>query len=415
MVPRTPYEIAVEQFNTAIKYLDLAPGIADVMRVPRRELTVHFPVKMDDGSIQLFTGYRVQHSQDCGPAKGGIRYHPDVTLDEVKALAMWMCWKCSVMNLPYGGGKGGVICNPKKMSQGELERLTRRFATEITPIIGPQSDIPAPDVNTNPQTMAWFMDTYSMHTGAPCFAVVTGKPVELGGSLGRTEATGRGLMIAALEALKVKGIDPHKATAAVQGYGNVGSIGAYLLQDEGVKIVALSDSQGGIYRPSGLDARDVLRFKGETGTVVGYPDTTPISNEDLLELPVDLLVPAALEKAIHEGNVARVKAQVIVEGANGPTTPEADQVLAARGALVVPDVLANGGGVTVSYFEWVQDLQSYFWTEEEVNARLRRQMLASFGEVLRIAQDRKVTMRTAAYIKAVARVAKAIELRGIYP
>ena len=296
-----------------------------------------------------------------------------------------------------------------------MERLTRRFATEITPIIGPQSDIPAPDVNTNPQTMAWFMDTYSMHVGAPTFAVVTGKPIELGGSQGRTEATGRGVMITALEALKVKGIDPHKATAAVQGYGNVGSISAYLLQDEGVKIVAVSDSQGGIYRPSGLDARDVLRFKGETGTVVGYPDTTPITNEDLLELPVDLLVPSALEKAIHEGNVARVKAQVIVEGANGPTTPEADQVLAARGVIVVPDILANGGGVTVSYFEWVQDLQSYFWTEEEVNSRLRRQMLASFADVLRISQEKKVTMRTAAYIKAIARVAKAIELRGIYP
>jgi glutamate dehydrogenase (NAD(P)+) len=415
MVPRTAYEIAVEQFNIAVKYLDLDPGIADIMRAPKRELTVHFPVKMDDGSIQVFTGYRVQHSQDLGPAKGGIRYHPDVSLDEVKALAMWMCWKCSVMNLPYGGGKGGIICNPKKMSQGELERMTRRFTTEISPIIGPHSDIPAPDVNTTPQTMAWFMDTYSMHVGAPTPSVVTGKPVEIGGSLGRTEATGRGVMIAALEALKVKGIDPHKATAAVQGYGNVGSIGAYLLQDEGVKIVAVSDSQGGIYRASGLDARDVLRFKGETGTVVGYPGTTPVSNEDLLELPVDLLVPSALEKAIHEGNAGRVKAQVIVEGANGPTTPEADQVLAARGAIVVPDILANGGGVTVSYFEWVQDLQSYFWTEEEVNARLRRQMLASFADVLRISQDKKVTLRTAAYIKAIARVAKAIELRGIYP
>jgi len=415
MVPRTPYEIAIEQFNTAVKYMDIDPAVAEIMRVPRRELTVHFPVKMDDGTVQVFTGYRVQHSHDCGPAKGGIRYHPDVTLDEVKALAMWMCWKCSVMNLPYGGGKGGVICNPKRMSQGELERLTRRFATEITPLIGPQVDIPAPDVNTNPQTMAWFMDTYSMHVGATTFSVVTGKPIELGGSQGRTEATGRGVMITALEALKVKGIDPLRATAAVQGFGNVGSIGAYLLQDEGVRIVAVSDSQGGVYCASGLNVRDVIRYKAETGSVVGYPGTTPVTNEALLELPVDLLVPAALEKAIHEGNVANVKAAVIVEGANGPTTPEADEALAARDAIVVPDILANGGGVTVSYFEWVQDLQSWFWTEEEVNARLLKQMLASFGEVLAISQQRQVSMRTAAYIKAIARVAKAIELRGIYP
>ena len=415
MATRSPFEIAMEQFDNAAKYLDLDPGIAAVMRTTKRELTVHFPVKMDDGSTQVFTGYRVQHNLACGPAKGGIRYHPDVTLDEVKALATWMTWKCAVMGLPYGGSKGGVVCNPKEMSRGELERLTRRFATEITPLIGPYTDIPAPDVNTTPQIMAWIMDTYAMQGGGQALAMVTGKPVEVGGSMGRTEATGRGVMITALKALEAKGIEPENARVVVQGYGNVGSISAYLLQDQGLTIVAASDTQGGIYKPDGLDARDVLRFKQETGTVVGYPGASGISNGELLELPCDLLVPSALEEVIHEGNANRIKAKVIVEGANGPTTPEADSILESKGVIVLPDILANAGGVTVSYFEWVQNLQRFYWAEEEVNDRLSRFMLLALEKVFAIAQEKKVSMRVAAYIKALARVAKAIELRGIYP
>ena len=412
---QSAYEIAVEQFNEAIQYMDLSPETADVLRVSKRELTVRFPVRMDDGSVRVFTGFRVQHNDACGPAKGGIRYHPDVSLDEVKALAMWMAWKCAVMNLPYGGGKGGVICNPKKMSQGELERLTRRYATDISCIIGPMTDVPAPDVNTTPQVMAWFLDALSAQKGSHQFALVTGKPVELGGSLGRTEATGRGVMITTIEALKVKGIATENAAIAVQGFGNVGAISAYLLQDEGCRIVAVSDSRGGIYEPRGLDARSVMRFKAETGSVVGYPNVTTITNEELLGIDCDVLVPSALEKAIHEGNVRNVKAQIIVEGANGPTTPEADEVLGAKEVLIVPDILANAGGVTVSYFEWVQNLQALFWSEKQVNTRLRQQMLDAFHQVLAISCEKGVSMRVAAYIKAITRVAKATELRGIYP
>ena len=415
MSEKSVYQIAVEQYDHAVRYLALSPGLAEMLRQPKRELTVHFPVKMDDGSVRMFTGYRVQHSLAPGPGKGGVRYHPAVTLDEVKALAMWMCWKCAVVNLPYGGAKGGVICDPKHMSQGELERLTRRYTAEISCIIGPMTDIPAPDVNTNSQTMAWMMDTYSMHSGEQALAVVTGKPVEVGGSLGRVEATGRGVVITALEALRVKGIDPQGATAVVQGYGNVGAISAYLLQDEGLKIIAVSDSVGGIYNPLGLDARNVLRFKQQTGSVVGYPGAEVITNEQLLALPCDLLVPAALEGAIHRGNAETIQARVIAEGANGPLTPEADEILECKGVLIVPDVLANAGGVTVSYFEWVQDLQIYYWTEAEVNARLREHVMRSFNEILAIAREKGVSLRIAAYIKAISRVARAIELRGIYP
>jgi glutamate dehydrogenase (NAD(P)+) len=415
MPEKTAYEMALDQFDNAARHLDLAPGLAEILRQPKRELTVHFPVKMDDGSVRVFTGYRVQHCIAPGPGKGGIRYHPDVTLDEVKALAMWMCWKCAVVNLPYGGSKGGVICDPKRMSVGELERMTRRFTAEISCIIGPMTDIPAPDVNTNPQTMAWMMDTYSMHSGVQSLAVVTGKPVEVGGSLGRVEATGRSVVITALEALKVKGIDPKGATAVVQGYGNVGSVSAYLLEDEGLKIIAVSDSTGGIYNPGGLRARDVLRFKQQTGTVVGYPGAEVITNEQLLALPCDLLVPAALERAIHQGNADAVRARVITEGANGPVTPEADEILDRKGILCVPDILSNAGGVTVSYFEWVQDLQIYFWTEPEVNARLREHIVRSFNDVLAISRQKGVNLRIAAHIKAISRVAKALELRGLYP
>jgi len=415
MSEKSVYQIAVEQYDHAVRYLALSPGLAEMLRQPKRELTVHFPVKMDDGSVRMFTGYRVQHSLAPGPGKGGVRYHPAVTLDEVKALAMWMCWKCAVVNLPYGGAKGGVICDPKHMSQGELERLTRRYTAEISCIIGPMTDIPAPDVNTNSQTMAWMMDTYSMHSGEQALAVVTGKPVEVGGSLGRVEATGRGVVITAVEALRVKGIDPQGATAVVQGYGNVGAISAYLLQDEGLKIIAVSDSVGGIYNPLGLDARNVLRFKQQTGSVVGYPGAEVITNEQLLALPCDLLVPAALEGSIHRDNAETIRARVIAEGANGPLTPEADEILECKGVLIVPDVLANAGGVTVSYFEWVQDLQIYYWTEAEVNARLREHVVRSFNEILAIAREKGVSLRIAAYIKAISRVARAIELRGIYP
>ncbi len=412
---RSVYEIAVEQFDNAARYVDIRPDIAEMLRKPKREVTVNFPVRMDDGSVRIFTGYRVQHNVAVGPSKGGIRFHPDVTLDEVRALAMWMTWKCSVVDLPFGGGKGGVICDPKQLSMGELERITRRYATEIACMIGPMSDIPAPDVNTTPQIMAWIMDTYAMHSGAQAFPVVTGKPVELGGSLGRNEATGRGVMLTAIEALESQGIPIEGAKVAVQGFGNVGSTAAYLLQDEGARIVAVSDSQGGIYNPDGLDVRDVIRHKQATHSVTGYPGTRPVVNAELLELPCDLLVPAALEGVIHAGNAPNIKARVIAEGANGPMTPEADEILFKRGVMVVPDILANAGGVTVSYFEWVQALQSFYWSLEEVNGHLYKHVTRSFDQVMAISREKQVNLRVAAYIKAIARVAKAIELRGIYP
>ena len=412
---QSPFEIALEQFDNAVPYIDIDPGVAEMLRHPKRELTVNFPVKMDDGSLQIFTGYRVQHSVAAGPAKGGLRYHPDVTLDEVKALAMWMTWKCAVVDLPFGGAKGGVICNPKELSRDELERLTRRFTTEISCMIGPMVDVPAPDVNTNAQTMAWIMDTYTIHSGAEQLAVVTGKPLEVGGSRGREEATGRGVMITALEALRARRIDPTEATVSVQGFGNVGSVSARLLQECGAKVVAVSDSRGGIYCSKGLDVADVLRHKRESGSVIDYPGSDCITNEEVLEVPCQVLVPAALEEVIHEGNADRIRADVVVEGANGPTTPEADRVLFDRGVVVVPDILANAGGVTVSYFEWVQDLQVYFWSEEEVNAHLRDHVIRAYQQVEAIAQEKGVDLRVAAYIKAITRVARALELRGIYP
>jgi len=414
-VKKNPFEMAQRQFDNAAKYLDLKEGIKAKLRVPKRELTVYFPVKMDDGSIQMFTGHRVQHSLARGPAKGGIRYHPDVTLDEVRALAMWMTWKCAVVNIPYGGAKGGVVCNPKEMSQRELERLTRRFTSEIIMLIGPESDIPAPDVNTNAQTMAWIMDTYSMTKGYSVPAVVTGKPVEIGGSLGRREATGRGVMFTTREALKHLGIPIEGTRVVVQGFGNVGAIGAELLEEIGCTVIAVSDSRGGIYNPKGLNVKDVIRHKAETGTVVGYPGTDTVTNEELLELDCEVLVPAALENAITEKNADRIKARIIAEGANGPTTPEADEILFDKGAFVIPDILANAGGVTVSYFEWVQDLQNFFWSEEEVNKNLGKIMVKAFQDVLAISQKKKVNMRIAAYILAIDRVATATLLRGIYP
>jgi len=414
-VKENPFEIAQRQFDNAAKYLDLKEGIKAKLRVPKRELTVYFPVKMDDGSIRMFTGHRVQHNLARGPAKGGIRYHPDVTIDEVRALAMWMTWKCAVVNIPYGGAKGGVACNPKEMSERELERLTRRFTSEIIMLIGPESDIPAPDVNTNAQTMAWIMDTYSMTKGYSVPAVVTGKPVEIGGSLGRREATGRGVMFTTREALKYLGMSIEGTRVVVQGFGNVGAIGAELLQEMGCTVIAVSDSRGGIYNPKGLDVKDVIRHKAETGTVVGYPGTDTVTNKELLELDCEVLVPAALENTITEENADGIKARIIAEGANGPTTPEADDILFDKGIFVIPDILANAGGVTVSYFEWVQGLQNFFWSEDEVNRNLENIMIKAFQDVLAISQRREVSMRIAAYILAIDRVATATLLRGIYP
>ncbi len=411
------WEMALRQFNIAADHLPLKRGIREFLAHPKRELTVNFPVKMDDGSVRVFAGYRVHHSTVLGPTKGGIRYHPDVTLNEVRALAMWMTWKCAVVGLPYGGAKGGVIVNPKTLSQQELEHLTRRYATEISILMSPEGDIPAPDVGTTPQTMAWIMDTYSMHRGHSTPSVVTGKPISIGGSQGRVEATGRGVMIAAREATKQLklGFSLDGARVAVQGFGNVGSVAAYLLHDQKCVIVAVSDSSGGVYNPKGFDPRALLKFKEEHGTVVGFPGTERVSNEQLLEVPCDILVPSALEGQISGENAPRVKAKLIVEGANGPLTPDADVVLKERGVTVVPDILANSGGVIVSYFEWVQGLQQFFWTEEEVNQNLERILVRSFGQVLKTAQDKRTDMRTGALIRAIDRVAEALMTRGIYP
>ncbi|HLI26226.1 MAG TPA: Glu/Leu/Phe/Val dehydrogenase [Chloroflexota bacterium] len=406
---------ALAQFEAAADRLGLDPGLRAVLRVPKRELIVHFPVEMDDGRIEVFTGYRVQHNLARGPAKGGIRYHPSVDLDEVRALAMWMTWKCAVVRLPYGGAKGGVVCDPKRMSQRELERLTRRYATEISPLIGPDSDIPAPDVNTGPQTMAWIMDTYSMHHGYSIPAVVTGKPLSIGGSEGRHEATGRGVMYCAREALRLLGIPLRGARVAIQGFGNVAEHAARLLHAEGARIIAVSDSRGGVFAPEGLNPVEVARYKQETGTVVGAPRTRPIRNAELLELECEVLIPAALESVITEENAPRVKARIVAEGANGPTTPEADRILHERGVLVVPDILCNAGGVTVSYFEWVQDRDAFFWTAEEIYSRLERVMVAAFADVLRVREQHGVDMRLAAQMLAVSRVAEATLTRGIYP
>ncbi len=416
MAPKEdPWESALQQFDRAADHLPLKRGIREFLAFPKRELTVHFPVKMDDGSVKVFTGHRVHHSTVLGPTKGGIRYHQDVTLNEVRALAMWMSWKCSLVGLPYGGGKGGVVVNPKELSQNELEHLTRRYATEISIMMGPESDIPAPDVGTTPQTMAWIMDTYSMHRGYSTPAVVTGKPVAIGGSLGRVEATGRGCAIAAREAAKRMGMNLNGATVVVQGFGNVGSIASYLLADMGCKIIAASDTGGGVVNKAGFDPRKLIEHKTRSGSVKGFPGTETITNEALLEVPCDILVPSALESQITHDNARRLKTKLIVEGANGPTTPGADDVLDDRKITVIPDILANAGGVIVSYFEWVQGLQQFFWTEEEVNQNLERIMVRAYGQVAAVAEEKKVNLRTAALIRAVDRVAEALYLRGIYP
>jgi glutamate dehydrogenase/leucine dehydrogenase len=410
-----PFVIAQKQFETAAEHLKLDRGMRDVLKAPKRQLIVSIPVKMDNGDLRVFEGFRVQHNIARGPAKGGIRYHPGVTLDEVKALASWMTWKCATVNIPYGGGKGGVIVNPKELSQNELERLTRRFASEISIIIGPEQDIPAPDVYTNAQTMAWIMDTYSMTKGITSLGVVTGKPLAIGGSLGRNEATARGCQFTIREACEEKKIPLRGSKVVVQGFGNAGNIAAKLLHSDGARIMAVSDSQAGIFNGDGLDPLKVLAHKEKTGSVKGYPGADTISNEKLLELQCDILVPAALENQIHAGNADRIKAKIVAEAANGPTTPAADEVLHKNGIFVIPDILANAGGVTVSYFEWVQGLYSFFWEEEEVNQKLEKIMKRAFHEVHRTAEKHDVHMRTAAYILAVGRVAEATRLRGIFP
>jgi glutamate dehydrogenase (NAD(P)+) len=410
-----PFEIAQKQFDTAAEHLKLETWLRDVLRRPKRQLIVSIPTKMDDGSIKVFEGYRVQHNLARGPAKGGIRYHPNVTLDEVKALASWMTWKCATVNIPFGGGKGGIICDPKKMSLHELEGMTRRYASEISVIIGPERDILAPDVYTNAQTMAWIMDTYSMTVGSTQLGVVTGKPLQIGGSQGRNEATARGCQFVVRDACREKKLSLKGARVAVQGFGNAGSVAARLLSEDGASVIAVSDSSGGIVNTRGLDIKKVQAHKAETGSLRGYREAEPISNEKLLELECEVLVPAALENQITMENAPRVRAKIVAEAANGPTTPGADEILSKNGVFLIPDILANAGGVTVSYFEWVQSLQAFFWEEAQVNHHLEKVMTRAFSEVLAIAKKFNVHMRTAAYILAVGRVAEATRIRGIYP
>lgn len=410
-------EMARQQLANAARHINLDPGLLQVLSTPKRALVVHFPVVFDDGSVRVFEGYRVQHNLSRGPSKGGLRYSPDVDLDETTALAMWMTWKCAVANVPYGGAKGGVRVDVDKLSKRELERLTRRFITEINIVVGERGDIPAPDIGTNAQVMAWIMDTLSMQYGYTAPGVVTGKPVALGGSLGRVEATGRGCVVAMEEAAKVLGMDVTKAKVAVQGFGNVGSVAALLAAEmAGATVVAVSDVYGGIYNPKGLPIRDLYeRCAGRQGALSEFKDAEHISNKELLELDCDILIPAAIQAQITAENADRIKAKLIVEGANGPTTPEADAILADKGVFIVPDILANAGGVIVSYFEWVQDLQNFFWEEEEVNKKLARVMLNAFAGVRHTQEVHKVDMRTAAMIIAVQRVADATMTRGIFP
>jgi glutamate dehydrogenase (NAD(P)+) len=410
-----PYRISQIQFDIAAEYLKLDQGLRQILRAPKRVLEVSVPTKMDNGQIKVFTGFRVQHNVARGPAKGGIRYHPGVTLDEVKALAMWMTWKTATVNIPYGGGKGGVICDPKRMSKSELERMTRRFASEILPIIGPEQDIPAPDVYTDSQTMAWIMDTYSMTKGYSSLGVVTGKPISIGGSEGRNEATARGCLIAVEEACKLKKMPVRGASVAIQGFGNAGSIAAKLFAEKKARVIAISDSRGGVFNSRGIDPLKAMRYKERSGTVVGMPGTSRISNDDLLAMKCDILIPAALENVITLNNADQIKAKIIAEAANGPTTPHADEVLARKGIMVIPDILANSGGVTVSYFEWVQDLQSFFWSEAEVNSKLELVIRRAFHEVHESARKHRTHLRTGAYALAVGRVADATLVRGLFP
>jgi len=409
------WQMAQRQLDEVASLIGLDENIHAYLREPKRVLAVSVPVGMDNGKLKVFEGYRVQHNLSRGPGKGGIRFHPDVTLDEVKALAMWMTWKCALANIPFGGAKGGVICDTKSMSLKELEGLTRRFTSEISIIIGPEKDIPAPDVYTTPQIMAWIMDTYSMQKGYSIPGVVTGKPIAIGGSLGRDKATARGCLYVTNEAIKELGIKHDGARVAIQGFGNAGMYAAELMAADGYSIVAVSDSRGGVANPKGLDVGGLTAFKQETGTVTGFSGGERISNKDVLECDCEVLVPAALEKVITRENASRIRAKIVAEAANGPTLPEADQILHERGIMVLPDILANAGGVSVSYFEWVQDLQENFWEEDEINERLRRKMVRAFRETLEQAKKYKTDMRHGAYVVAVGRVAEATKLRGVYP
>ena len=412
---KNAYDVALENFDLAANALELDESVRAMIKYPERVLSVSVPVRMDTGKIVRFEGYRVQHSTMRGPAKGGIRFHPNVTVDEVKALATWMTWKCAVVNIPFGGGKGGVTCNPKTMSLGELERLTRRYATSILPLIGPEKDIPAPDVYTTPQIMAWIMDTYSMNKGYPVHGVVTGKPISLGGSLGRNEATGRGVYYTTLSSCEHLGIPVKGARVAVQGFGNAGSIAANLMHEAAARVIAVSDTRGCIHNPKGLDIPAVIAFKGRTGSVVGFPESERITAAELLAIECEVLIPAALENAITEANAHTIRARIISEAANGPVTPEADRILDQKGVFLIPDILCNAGGVTVSYFEWVQDENHLFWDENDVNLRLEKVMTRAFRDVLKIHLDRKVTMRLAANMLGVNRVAETAKVRGLYP
>ncbi|HXW51350.1 MAG TPA: Glu/Leu/Phe/Val dehydrogenase [Candidatus Acidoferrales bacterium] len=409
------WQMAQRQLDDIAQIIGLDASIHGYLREPKRVLQVSVPVRMDSGTHRVFEGYRVQHNMARGPGKGGIRFHPDVTLDEVKALAMWMSWKCSLVNIPFGGAKGGVVCDPKNMSMQELENLTRRFTSEISIIIGPEKDIPAPDVYTTPQIMAWIMDTYSMQKGYSIPGVVTGKPLSIGGSAGRDKATARGCLYVIDEAMKELKLEPNGARVAIQGFGNAGLHAAELMSAGGYRIVAVSDSRGGVANPKGLDVAKVIAFKQETGSVAGFSGGDKITNKELLEYDCEVLVPAALEKVISGENAPRIKAKIVAEAANGPTLPEADDILHDRGIMVLPDILANAGGVTVSYFEWVQDLQELFWDEQTVNERLRRIMERAFRDTLEQARRLKVNMRRGAYAVAVGRVAEATSLRGVYP
>jgi len=418
MAPReelNPYRISQIQFDMAAEFLKLDPGLRQILRTPRRVLEVAVPVKLDNGQVKVFSGYRVQHNIARGPSKGGIRFHPNLTLDELKALAAWMTWKTATVNIPYGGGKGGVICDPKRMSRGELERMTRRFTSEILPLIGPERDIPAPDVYTDAQTMAWMMDTYSMMVGYSALGVVTGKPVSLGGSEGRADAAARGLLFVVEEACKVKKISLRGSSVAIQGYGNVGSGVARLFAEKKARIVAISDSRGGVHNPRGIDPLKAFRYKERSGTVVGMPGASRISNDDLLTLKCDILVPAALENVITLHNADQIKAKIVAEGANGPTTPHADEVLARKNIFVLPDIMANAGGVTVSYFEWVQNLQGAVWQESEVIQKLDFIMRRTFADVHASMRKNRAHPRAAAYVLAVSRVADATLARGLFP